>query len=57
MAKLFLQKFVISSIFTDQFLAGKWRTIERARRYVYKNLLNLDSQDSIRFGIYQVAYK
>ena len=57
MAKLFLQKFVISNIFTDYFLAGKWRTIEHARRYVYKNLLNLDSQDSIRFGIYQVAYK
>ena len=39
------------------FLAEKWRTIERARRYVCKNLLNLDSQDSIRFGICQVAYK
>ena len=57
MAKLFLQKFVISNISTDFFLAEKWRTIERARRYVCKNLLNLDSQDSIRFGICQVAYK
>ena len=57
MAKLFLQKFVISNIFTDSFLAEKWRAIERARRYVSKNLINLDSQDSIRFGIYQVAYK
>ena len=39
------------------FLVEKWGTLERARRYVCKNLSNLDRQDSIRFDIYQVAYK
>ena len=29
--------------------------LELARRYVCKNLLNLDYHDSIRFGIFQVA--
>ena len=42
---------------TDSSLVQKWRTLERARRHVSKNLLNLDCQDSIRFGIFQVAYK
>ena len=42
---------------TDSFLAEKRGTLERARRYVCKNLLNLDGQDSICFGIFQVAYK
>ena len=43
--------------FTDSFLVEKWGTLERARKYVFKNLLNLDCQGSIRFGIFQVAYK
>ena len=45
MAKFFLQKFVISNMITDSFLAEKWGTLYRARRYVCKNLLNLDCQD------------
>ena len=57
MAKLFLQKFVIFNMITTPFLVEKWGTLERARRYVCKNLLNLDCQDSIRFNIYQVANK
>ena len=57
MAKLFLQKFVILNMITDSFLVDKWRTLEHVSRYVCKNLLNLDCQDSIRFCIYQVAYK
>ena len=32
-------------------------TLERTRRYICKNLLNLDCQDSIRFDIYLVHYK
>ena len=43
--------------FTDFFLVEKWGTLERARKYVFKNLLNLDCQGSIRFDIFQVAYK
>ena len=39
----------------DSFWVKKWGKLERARRYVYKNLLNLDCQDSIHFGIFQVA--
>ena len=57
MAKFFLEKFVIFNIITGFFLLEKRVTLERARRYVWKNLLNLDCQDSIRFGIFQVAYK
>ena len=57
MAKFFLQEFVIFNLIIDSFLVEKWGTLERATRYVYKNLLNLDCQDSIRFGIYQVACK
>ena len=55
--QIFLQKFVILNVITDSFLAEKWGTLERARRYIYKNLLNLDCHDSIRFGVYQVAFK
>ena len=40
---------------TDYFLVEKWETLERERRYICKNLLNLDFQDSICFGIFQVA--
>ena len=53
MVQSFIQKFVIFSIIIDSFLVEKWRTLERARRYVFKNVLNLDYRDSI----YQVAYK
>ena len=38
-------------------LVEKQGTLERARRYVCKNLLNLDYQDSIRYDISQVTYK
>ena len=57
MAKFFLQKVVIFNMITDSFLVEKWGRLDRANRYVYKNLLNLDCQDSIRFDIYQVAHK
>ena len=45
------------NMITDSSLVQKWPTLDRARRHVSKNLLNLDCQDSIRFGIFQVAYK
>ena len=54
MTKFFLQKF---NMITDSFLVEKWEMLERARRYLWKNLLHLDCQDSIRFNIYQVANK
>ena len=57
MAKFFLQKFVIFNTIVDSFLEEKQGTVELARRYVCKNLLNLDCQDSTRCGILQVAYK
>ena len=53
MDTFFLQKFVVSNMITDSFLVEKWGT-ERARRHVSKNLLNLDCQDRIRFGIYHL---
>ena len=34
---------------TESFLVAKWETLERARRYYCKNLLNLDCQDSFCF--------
>ena len=37
---------------TDSYLVKKWGTLERARRNVWKNVLNLDFQDSICCGIY-----
>ena len=55
MAKFFLQKFVIFNMIANSFLEEKYGTSERASRYVYKNLLNLNCQVSIRFGIFQVA--
>ena len=55
MVKFFLQKFVIFNMITDSFLVDKWETLEHASRYVCKNLLNLDCQDSIHFGLFQVA--
>ena len=57
MAKFFLQKFVIFNMITDSFLLEKRAALERAKRYVCKNLLNLDCQDSIHFGIFQVSYQ
>ena len=53
MIKSFFQNFVIFSIIIDSFLVEKWITLERARRYVFKNVLNLGCRNSI----YQVAYK
>ena len=44
MAKFFIQKFVIFNMITDTFSAEKWGTLERARRYIFKNFLNLDCQ-------------
>ena len=55
MATFFLQKFVIFNMITDSFLVQKWGTLEVATRYDWKNLLNLGCQDSIHFGIFQVA--
>ena len=57
MAEFFLQKFVIFNVITDSFLVEEWGTLEDARKYVCNNVLNLDCQESIRFGIFQVAYK
>ena len=39
---------------TDSFLGEKWGILERAQKYVWKSLLNLDCQD---FNIYQVTNK
>ena len=55
MAKFFLQMFLIFNMIPDSFLVEKWGALERVRRYIYKNLLNLNCQDSIHFGIFQVA--
>ena len=54
MAKYFHQKFGIFNMITDSFLVEEWATLERARRYVCKNLLNLDCQYSIRFDIFKL---
>ena len=55
MAKFFLHKFVIFNMNSDSFLIEKLGTLEIARRYDCKNLLNLGCQESIRFDIFQVA--
>ena len=47
---------VIFSMITDSPLAEKLGTLERARRYFYNCLLNLNYQNIFRFGIYQVTY-
>ena len=57
MTRFFLQMSFIFNLITDSFLVEKWGILERARRYVWKNVLNLDCQDSIRFNIYKVANK
>ena len=54
MAKFFLQMFVIFNMITDSFLVEKCVTLERTRTYVCKNLLNLDYQNSICFGIIEL---
>ena len=55
MAKFSLQKFDIFNMISDSFLVEKRGTLERARRHVCKDLLNLDCHDSIRFDIFQVT--
>ena len=55
--KFFLQNFAFFNMMTDSFLVGKRRTWECAWRYVCKNSLNLDCQNSIPFGIFQAVYK
>ena len=57
MFKFFLQKFVIFNMVTDSFLVEKCGTLKRASRYVSKNLLNLDCQNSICFGIIKLLIK
>ena len=57
MANFVLQRFVIFNMITDSFLVEKWGTLERAKRYVCKSLLDLDCQGSIRLGMFYVAYK
>ena len=56
MTKFFFQKFVIFNMIIDSLLVEKWGTLERAVRYVCKNLLNIDCQVSILLGIFQVSY-
>ena len=46
----FPRKYFIFNSITDSFLVEKWGTLERARRYVCKNVLNLNCQDSICFA-------
>ena len=48
--------FVIFNMITDYFLVEKRGTLEHAIKYVCKNILYFYCQESIRFGIYQVAY-
>ena len=45
--------FVIFNMITDPFLVKKLGTLERAKRYVWKRLLDLDCQGSISFVIFQ----
>ena len=41
--------------YDHRFLFSRERgTLKRARRYVCKNLLNMDCQNSIRFGIFKL---
>ena len=56
MTKFFLQMFVVFNMITDYFLVEKRGTLEHAIKYVCKNILYFYCQESIRFGIYQVAY-
>ena len=43
MPKFHLQKLVVLNMIKDFFLIKKWGTLEAARRYNYKNLLNSGS--------------
>ena len=49
--------FIFLETIADSYLVEKWKTLEHVKRYVWKNLLNLDCQESISFGIFQVAWK
>ena len=53
MARFLLQKFVMLNMILASFLVEKWGTLERARRYVYKNL-NLDYHVSVHFDIFKL---
>ena len=55
--QVFSSRFYNFQYFTDSFSVERRGKLERGRRYVCKNLLSLDFQDSIRFGIFQAAYK
>ena len=46
----FPRKYFIFNRITDSFLVEKLGTLEHARRYVCKNVLNLNCQDSICFA-------
>ena len=52
--QIFSSKVCHFQYITDSFLVEKWGTLERARRYIWKNLVDLDCQDSIRFGIFKL---
>ena len=54
MGIFFLQKVVIFNMITDSFLVEKWETLERARRYVWKSLSNLDCLDGICFAFFKL---
>ena len=46
--------FFIFNMITDSFLVEKWETLERARRYVWKSLSNLDCLDGICFAFFKL---
>ena len=52
MAKFFIQKFVIFNMTTAFFLVEKWGTCKEIHM---QKLLNLNFQDRVCFGIYEVA--
>ena len=54
---IFLHSFINLNIISDSFFSRGMGALKHARRYACKNVLNLDCQDSIHFGIYQVTYK
>ena len=57
MTTFFFQKFVIFNMITYSFLVEKQGTLSRARRYISKNLLNLDCQDIILDWIFEDLFK
>ena len=54
-SKIFLSKVCHCEYDHRLLFSREMGTLERERRYICKNLLNLDFQDSICFGIFQVA--